>query len=311
MRVHWRDAHMTLGKWLRALLVILAFFLLVYLIAKPMLQTYPLAHPFRWEIDLTTERTGVPVERVSFKAADGVPLVGWFVPGEGAGETIVVSHGSGANGTASYDGVDFLQQAGYNVFVFDHRAHGQSGGRVSTLGPREVQDLRGAVTYLQSRADVDPHAIGAFGCSMGSGVAIGAAAEDPRIRAVVAEAIYADMGELWDRFGRVRIRGTPIHWTWGTPMRWATWLWTGEWIAAYRPKALVERIAPRPLLIIHGQEDNAACTVADAQRVYAAAAEPKELWIVPGAGHCNARHRRPQEYEARVQRFFDQALRPQ
>jgi fermentation-respiration switch protein FrsA (DUF1100 family) len=311
MRVRWRDADMTPGKWLRALIVILSFFVLVYLIANPMLQTYLLAHPFRWKIDLTAERTGVPVERVSFQAVDGVPLVGWFVPGVGSGETIVVSHGSGANGAASYDGVDFLQQAGYNVFVFDHRAHGQSGGRASTLGPREVQDLRGAVTYLQTRADVDPHAIGAFGCSMGSGVVVGAAAEDPRIRAVVAEAIYADLGELWDRFGYVGIQRTSIHWSWGVPMRWATWLWTGEWIAAYRPEALVEHISPRPLLLIHGQEDNAACTVADARRVYAAAVEPKELWIVPGAGHCNARYRRPQKYEARVQRFFDQALRPQ
>jgi fermentation-respiration switch protein FrsA (DUF1100 family) len=300
---------MTLSKWVKALVVILASFVLVYAVAKPMLQTYVLAHPYRWQIEITAEMTGTAVERVTFEAADGVSLIGWFLPGHGDGATIVASHGSGTNGATALDGVMFLREAGYNVFVFDHRAHGQSGGKASTLGPREVQDMKGAVTYLLSRDDVDPGRIGAFGCSMGSGVVIGAAAEDPRIGAVVAEAIYADLGELWDRFGYVGIRGTSIHWSWGTPMRLATWLWTGEWIASYRPEALIQRIAPRPVFIIHGQEDNAACTVADARRLYDAAAEPKSLWVVPGAGHCNAHLIRLEEYEERVQGFFDQALR--
>jgi fermentation-respiration switch protein FrsA (DUF1100 family) len=63
------------------------------------------------------------------------------------------------------------------------------------------------------------------------------------------------------------------------------------------------------VLIIHGERDNAACTVADARQLYEAAAEPKELWIVPGAGHCSAHYFHTKEYEARVLRFFDQALK--
>jgi fermentation-respiration switch protein FrsA (DUF1100 family) len=299
---------MTLFKWVKTLVAVLTSFVLVYAIAKPMIQTYLLAHPYRWQVEITTEMTGTAVERVTFEAADGVPLVGWFLPGDGDGATIVASHGSGTNGASALGGVLFLREAGYNVFLFDHRAHGQSGGKASTLGPHEVRDVMGAVTYLLSRDDVDPDRIGAIGCSMGSGVVIGAAAEDPRIGAVVVEAIYADLGELWDRFGYVGIRGTSIHWSWGAPMRWATWLWTGEWIASYQPEALIQWIAPRPVFIIHGQEDNAACTVADARRLYSAASEPKTLWIVPDAGHCNAHLIRPDEYEKRVLRFFDQAL---
>jgi fermentation-respiration switch protein FrsA (DUF1100 family) len=63
------------------------------------------------------------------------------------------------------------------------------------------------------------------------------------------------------------------------------------------------------VFIIHSEHDNAACTVADAQRLYVAAREPKELWIVPGAQHCGAHYAHPQEYERRVIAFFDQALR--
>jgi len=309
VRVHWTDARMSPRKWLKATFLTLFFLAWVYAIARPMLQTYLLAHPHRQAAELTPATAGGPVERVSFRATDGVELVGWFVPAVADGATVVVSHGSGANGPSTYAGVAFLSDAGYNVFVFDHRAHGQSAGQATTLGPREVRDLLGAVAYLRSRPDVDPHRIGAIGCSMGSGVVIGAAAEDEAIRAVVAESVFADMATLWDRFGYTGIKGTSLHWSWGLPMRWATWLWTGEWNASFRPEELIGCITPRPVLIIHGQEDNAACTVADAERLYRAAREPKDLWVVAGAGHCAAHAAQRQPYEDRVLLFFDQALR--
>jgi alpha-beta hydrolase superfamily lysophospholipase len=306
--MHWRDPRMSVSKWARASCLILATFIIACLIAWPLIQSYLLAHPYRRVADLTGQDTGRAVDRVTFAAADGVELMGWFVPGDGNGATIVVSHGSGANGPGTYPGVAFLNRAGYNVFVFDHRAHGQSSGKFTTIGPLEVRDLRGAVAYVRSRPDVDPARIGAMGCSMGSGVSIGAAAEDPTIRAVVAESVYADMGELWSRFGYVGVRGTPLQWSWGEPMRWATWLWTGQRIATFKPEALISRISPRPILIVHGDQDNAACTVDDARRLYQAAGEPKSLWIVAGAGHCGAHSVVPQAYEARIVSFFDQAL---
>jgi len=295
-------------KWIKATCLIIGPFVLFYVVGKPLLQSYLLTHPYRRVAELTDREAGKPVERVTFQATDGVQLVGWFVAGNGDGATIVVSHGSGASGPITYSGVAFLNRAGYNVFVFDHRAHGQSDGQATTIGPLEVDDLRGAIAYLSSRSDVDRNRIGAMGCSMGSGVSVGAAAEEPTIKAVVAESVYADMGKLWTRFGYVGIQGTPIHWSWGAPLRWAAWLWTGQRVAAFKPEALIGRISPRPVLIIHGEHDNTACTVADAHQLYQAAREPKELWIVPGAGHCNAHIVSPQAYEERVTRFFDRAL---
>jgi fermentation-respiration switch protein FrsA (DUF1100 family) len=180
---------------------------------------------------------------------------------------------------------------------------------VTTLGPLEVEDLRGAVAYLRSRPDTDPERIGAIGCSMGSVVVIGAAAKDPTIKAVVAESVYADMGELLDRFGYVGVRKTSIHWSSGWVRRWAMRFWTGYPVARFKPEALIGDISPRPVLIIHGEHDNGATTVADARRLYQAAREPKELWIVSGAGHCSAHALFPEAYETRVLGFFDRALR--
>jgi fermentation-respiration switch protein FrsA (DUF1100 family) len=302
---------MSAAKWVKALVVVALTFLAVYLVANPIFRSYALTHPSRWAVELTEEATGVPVERVFFQATDGVSLVGWFVPGSGDGATVAVSHGLGSNGPIAYAGYAFLQRAGYHLFVFDHRAHGQSGGRVSTMGALEVRDMVGAVRYLQGRPEVDPARVGAIGCSMGSVVVIGAAAEERALRAVVAEAVYADLAEVWDRMGRVSVRGTSLSWSWGTPMRWAARLWTREPVGAFRPEAMIARVAPRSVLIVHGERDNAACTVADARRLHDAAGEPKSLWIVPGAGHCAARASQPEVYEARILAFFEDALAPQ
>jgi len=304
MRVHWHDSHMSPAKWARAVGLIVATFVGVYFIAKPLMHAYVLAHPRRWPAELTPEQAGRPVERVTLTSTDGLELAGWFVSG-GSGATVVVSHGSGANGASAYGGVAFLVRAGYNVLVFDHRAHGQSGGAFTTLGPNEVRDMLGAVAYVRGRPDVDAQRVVVMGCSMGSAVSIAAAAADPTIRAVVAEAVYADMGELWDRFAYIGIRDTPLRWRWGGPLRWATWLWTGERVATFKPEALIAHIAPRPVLIIHGARDNAACTVGDAERLFRAAHEPKELWIVPGAGHCAAHAMAGQAYEERILGFLE------
>ena len=92
-------------------------------------------------------------------------------------------------------------------------------------------------------------------------------------------------------------------------MRWGMWLWTGERVAAFKPEELIAQISPRPVFVIHGEYDNAACTVDDARRLYQAAGDPRELWIAPGAGHCSAHALLPEEDEARVLDFFDRALR--
>jgi dipeptidyl aminopeptidase/acylaminoacyl peptidase len=310
MRVHWRDPNMSPRKWIKAIVLIVVSFAFCYAVGFSMLKAYVLTHPARPAIELTRESTdGSPVERVAFQASDGIEIVGWFVHGDPGGATVVSSHGSGSTGVLSYHGVAFLNRAGYNVLVFDHRGHGQSGSKFTTMGPLEVRDLLGAVTYLKTRPDVDPDRIGAMGCSMGSGVVIGAAAREPSIRAVVAEGNYADLGQVWDRFGHVGIRGTSLSWSWGPLLKLAGWVWTGEWVGQYKPVEMVGEISPRPLLFIHGEIQNSACFVDDARLLYQAAGEPKSLWIVPDSGHCAAQGVHPEAYRARVLQFFDLYLR--
>ena len=90
-----------------------------------------------------------------------------------------------------------LVEAGFGVLVIDYRGFGDSGG-AKELSPRvQLEDLVNAVTYLTTRDDVDPDAIGVFGTGgTGGGNAILLAAADDRVRAAVSQVPVAD-GEDW------------------------------------------------------------------------------------------------------------------
>ncbi|HEX6026687.1 MAG TPA: alpha/beta fold hydrolase [Solirubrobacter sp.] len=90
-----------------------------------------------------------------------------------------------------------LTDDGFGVLIFDYRGFGDSGGARELSPRRQLEDLRNAVTYLETREDVDADAIGAFGTGgTGGGNAILLAATDPRIRAVVSQVPVAD-GRDW------------------------------------------------------------------------------------------------------------------
>ena len=84
-------------------------------------------------------------------------------------------------------------------------------------------------------------------------------------------------------------------------------LFTRTRIRLNRPIDAVGAIAPRPLLLIHDAEDR-LIPVADAHALYAAAGEPKELWIVPELPHAYTFIDRPDEYVRRLDAFFTRAL---
>lgn len=303
--IRWRDPEMNARKWVRALLTVIGMMALAYVALFPLVRSYQLAHPPRVVLPLTQ----IQAEKVELHTTDGVDLKGWFsAAAEPNGAAVVLAHGYVGNGAMMEPYARFLLDAGYHVLLFDFRAQGGSGGEISTIGWRERLDVLAAAHYLAARPEVDPERIGVLGVSMGGAAAIGAAAEDPILKAVVADSAYADFHEVIRRFGYFSIRGTPIHWTWGELYRLGGRIWTGEDLAEFKPVELIGQIAPRPVLIVHGELDNGACTVSDARALFDAAGEPKELWIVPRAGHGEALVVAAAEYRRRVIVFFDQAF---
>jgi len=136
-------------------------------------------------------------EDVALVADDGVRLAGWLVPATGARPpaqqpAVILLHGYPANKADLLPLATALHR-GFTLLLVDFRYFGASGGRVTTLGLRERRDVRHAVSFLADRGYTR---IGAFGYSLGGAVALMAAAEDPRIRAVAAWAPFADLRQL-------------------------------------------------------------------------------------------------------------------
>ena len=88
-----------------------------------------------------------------------------------------------------------LQDHQYNVFIFDFAAHGANGG-ISTLGYREVEEVRAAVDLLARRPDLDPARFGVWGYNLGAYAALREAESDKRVRALVLDSVYDDPKQM-------------------------------------------------------------------------------------------------------------------
>lgn len=253
---------------------------------------------------VTPADLGLPFTDVTFATTDGVQLSGWYLPSTNRA-AVAVLHGAGSTRSAVLGQAAVLAGHGYGVLLFDARGHGRSEGRAMDFGWYGDQDVTGAVSFLASRPDVDPGRIAVLGLSMGGEEAIGAAAADSRIAAVVAEGathrIAADRAWLSTEYGW---RGTLQE---GVDR--LTYAATDLLTPARPPGTLrtaVGRTAPRPVLLIAGG------AVADEEHagrfIRSGSPTTVELWVVPGAGHTAGLTTRPAEWEAKVTGFLDAAV---
>ena len=215
-----------------------------------------------------------------------------------------------------------LTPDGYVCLAFDYRGFGRSEGPRGRLVPQEqCEDLRAAVSFLETVPEVDPEAISLVGWALGGGVAIAAAADDRRVRSVVAinpigdgwrstrfmhdddswrmllERVRADrrrralagVSELVHPFEIVRLDGVTKTYVddelyredgFGSEVS----LESADFLLRFRPADVVARIAPRPLLLIHGCE-NRLHSPEESHDLFARAEEPKRLELLDGSGH--------------------------
>jgi uncharacterized protein len=208
--------------------------------------------------------------------------------------------------------------AGFVVLTFDYRGWGGSEGtKWRLIALEQIDDIRNAITFLQAQPQVDPERIGLWGTSYGGGHAPYTAGVDSSVKAVVGQVGY-DTGErlflscrthservelmrklaedrrrrvvegvgervgplemLRDpqtrRFMEQALKNAPVR-------RMADLSWdTIEKALEYRPIDVVERISPRPLLLI-GARDDAPCPIEGYERLYERAREPKKLVVLP------------------------------
>ena len=251
---------------------------------------------------------GLAYAAVTFTSPlDGIELHGWYLPAGGQ-RAVIFIHGIHGNRWDTFHHIDDLMarhvRAGFDVLTFDMRAHGESGGDRFTLGSKERVDLRAAVDLVEQRG-IPPGRIGIWAQSLGTTAALLGAPDLPDVAAVVTDSALADARPLID--GELHLRtGLPPIFAPGITLIGGRLY--GIDLDAIPPEKAIPRIAPRPILLIHGDADT-RIPLEHSRRLFAAAHNPAaELWIVPGAGHVLAFTLVPDAYAARVLDFFGRSL---
>ncbi len=172
---------------------------------------------------------------------------------------------------------------GLAVFIFNFRGAGASGGNFDIRG--WTTDLKGVIDYLWALPEVDRSRLSLLGFSGGAAVSIYVGAHDSRVSSIVTCACPAEFNlftkvddtpsviEHFRSIGIIRDRDFPHS--------------IEDWLDGFRllsPINYVAGIAPRPLLLVHGNKDEVV-DVSHAYRLYDKAGEPKQLVIIDGAEH--------------------------
>ncbi len=287
----------------RTLVIVLALVVVTAWAAAPAMRAVTLVGHWSGRGSPNARQADLPVQTVRFSAADGVHLVGWFALASPHAPTLILVHGFKGSRSDMLPWARFLFAAGYNVLLFDDRGSGQSDDWGSALGAREADDVVGAVRYLERRPDLTGRHFGALGISLGAGVVLLAAAREQALAAVVADSAWTDEHAQLDRMGGLDVGPLALPLLPYEPALVDALI--GARLEDTQPLAVIGRIAPRAVLLIHSADDrNATTPLSGEQALYAAAGQPKAQWIAPSGGHVGALHTHPAAYQAHVLAFF-------
>jgi uncharacterized protein len=282
-----------------ALIVVGLSFILVYANTRPP----------KYSLHILPSAFKADYEEVSFTSADGISLKGWLVKPPHPripSPAIVICHGIGANRSDFTELATAFSRRGHFVLLFDFRAHGESSGRRTSLGYHEQKDVIAALDFLRTRNEIDPGRIGIYGFSLGGSTAILAAARTGAFKAVVADSAFTSLRDQ----AREAITGF-YHLPQFPFLQLAVLgyeLYFHTNVDSLSPVSVIATIAPTPVLIIAGEGDK-LIPAGNGRKLYAAAGNPKELWIIPGADHGGTLAAAGIEYGKRVGDFFDRNLR--
>ncbi len=254
--------------------------------------------------DEQPEDFGLTAREVHFVTSDGVELGAWYVP-SASGAAVVLRHGAGSTSSDVLAHAAALANHGCGVLVTDARGHGMSKGRGMEFGWYGDIDIAAAVSFLLAQPDVDSGRIAAVGISMGGEEALGAAAVEPRIAAVVAEGAMARtaadkvcLADVYGWRGRIQVELERIQY----------WL-ADQLTTASPPAALADAVrsaSPKPVLLITAgdvaDEGHAAAFIKEQSP------ENVTIWTVPGASHTEGLTVAPVRWEQTVTDFLDAAL---
>lgn len=295
------------------LLIILFAFLLTVTITLLLIGPTILLQPARRRGDfykklkhpISPEELHLNYEEINVITNDGIKLNSWLFksPQQSPG-TIIYLHGVGDCKIAGIPFAKFFRDNGFNIFLYDSRRHGESGGDYCTYGFYEKHDLIRVIDYLESRKDLNTGKIGLFGSSMGAAVAIQTAAIDKRIKAVVAENSFSTLRKIFDDYQK-RIVKIPFHYLRNFVIK------RSEFMANFKAREVspLQSIADVhiPILFVYAKLDKHINYKYSIQ-LYENTDEPKELFPLDDSSHNDTWELGGEKYHNKLLEFFGRTL---
>jgi len=262
-------------------------------------------------------------EIVSFPSRDGHLLRGMFVdrpPAVPDRGTIIFCHEFASDMLSAGRYARALVEAGYTVFTFDFRGHGQSS-MPPHYEPRhwpshhDVNDLLAAIAYVKTRRDIRRTGVGILGISRGASVAAIAAALSPAVRCLVLDGTFStdysieELMKRWaeifaERVGRSTHPDFVYRFFRAMTMFYVELKCRCRYPSTRRALAALRQV---PALFIAGERD-AYVRPEQTQTLYALKPGEKAIWICPDAKHNQAVAADPRTYAEKITSFFDRHL---
>ncbi|WP_413166298.1 alpha/beta hydrolase [Capilliphycus salinus ALCB114379] len=246
------------------------------------------------EIKTTPEELNLPYQEVWLPVATKTGKLeqvhGWWIPSDSNSlkeERVILDfHGNRSNISANLDYAQQFHRMGLSVFLIDYRGYGRSTKRV----PSETtvyQDVEIAWNYLIYERRINPRNIFVFGHSLGGAIAIDLASKHPEIAGLIIESSFTSIRKMVD-FKK-------IYWMFPVDLLLTQ---------TFNSIAKVSKLK-MPILFTHGTNDRVV-PVEMSKELFAAATEPKQLLIVPGAGHNDVRQVGGVMYQEALREFIEQ-----
>ncbi len=242
------------------------------------------------------EQAELTAHRISFKNAAGYRLRGWHCTSEGSTQSILFCMGNTGNISLMLPYAQILQEAGYDVLLFDYQGYGASEGvaGISSL----LTDSLAAFDFLQEHTGRSAKDIGVFGVSLGSILALTVAAEKQAGAVAVEDAFIP--GEMLDRFSR-RLTGDNA---------------LAKMTLKGMKTLLLGRVDPLnnvtklkcPVFFMHGERDR-LLPPSGTWRIAQKATTSRRVWLIPKTGHApESLETNDQEYAQQLGTFFREAF---
>jgi len=243
----------------------------------------------------------LPVRSVKIPSSNDIAVSGWLKNGKSGKGSVLLVHSIRSNRVEMLSRARFLNAQGFHVLMIDLQAHGETPGSRITFGALESENVEAAVDFL--RNTFPNERIGAIGVSLGA-AAIVLAKHDLRLNAVILESLHPTIADAVENRLKLFLGETGAFFLPLVLTQIA--FFTDTPIDELNPATRINNLNS-PVLIIAGTKDKHTTPV-ETKRLFNAAREPKELWIVPGAGHFNMHEYAGSAYEREVLKFLSHYL---